>query len=44
MLDKGFIYKLTSLATAPLLLIAKPGGGVQICYNYQGLNIVTIKN
>jgi len=34
MLDKGFIYKLTLLATALLLLIAKPGGGVRIYYNY----------
>ena len=44
MLDKGFIYKSTLPATVPLLLAAKPGGGVRICYNYQGLNIVTIKN
>jgi len=34
MLDKGFIRKLTLLAAIPLLLIAKPGGGVWICYNY----------
>jgi len=44
MLDKGFIYKLTSLAAALLLLAIKPGGGVRIYHNYQGLNIVTIKN
>jgi len=44
MLDKGFIRKLTLLAAVLLLLTAKPGGGVQICYDYQGLNIVTIKN
>jgi len=44
MLNKGFIHKSTSLAAILLLLIAKPGGGIQICYNYQGLNIVTIKN
>jgi len=44
MLDKGFIRESTLPATALLLLAAKPGGGVQICYNYQGLNIVTIKN
>ena len=43
-LNKGFIYKLILLATALLLLTAKPGGGVQICHNYQGLNTVTIKN
>jgi len=34
MLDKGFICKLTLLAAVPLLLIAKPGGGIQIYYNY----------
>ncbi|OCK95095.1 uncharacterized protein K441DRAFT_461926, partial [Cenococcum geophilum 1.58] len=34
-LDKGFIHKLTLLATILLLLITKPSGG---------LNIVTIKN
>jgi len=44
MLDKGFIRELTLLAAIPLLLAAKPGGGVWICHNYQGLNIVTIKN
>jgi len=43
-LNKGFIQELTSPATAPLLLAAKPGGGVRICYNYRGLNNVTIKN
>jgi len=43
-LDKGFIRELTLPAAIPLLLAAKPGGGVQICYNYRGLNIVTIKN
>jgi len=34
MLDKGFIRKLTLLAAVPLLLAAKPGGGVRICHNY----------
>ena len=33
-LDKGFIHKLILLAAAPLLFAIKPGGGVQICYNY----------
>jgi hypothetical protein len=28
MLNKGFIYKLISLAAAPLLFTTKPGGGV----------------
>ena len=33
-LNKGFIYKLISLATIPLLFTIKPGGGIQIYYNY----------
>ena len=33
-LDKGFIRELILLATAPLLLAVKPGGGVRICHNY----------
>jgi hypothetical protein len=44
MLDKGFIRESTSPAAAPLLLAAKPGGGVRICHDYRGLNSVTIKN
>ena len=44
MLDKGFIRESTSPAAAPLLLAAKPGGGVRICHDYRGLNTVTIKN
>jgi len=44
MLDKGFICELTLPAAILLLLAAKPSGGVQICYNYWGLNTVTIKN
>ena len=44
MLDKGFIRELTLLAAVLLLLAVKPSSGVWICYNYQGLNIVTIKN
>ena len=44
MLNKGFIRKLMSPAAALLLFTIKPGGGIQIYYNYWGLNIVTIKN
>ena len=33
-LNKGFIYKSMSLAAVLLLLTAKPGGGIQIYYNY----------
>ena len=44
MLDKGFIRESSSPAAAPLLLAAKPGGGVRICHDYRGLNAVTVKN
>ncbi|KAM4067544.1 reverse transcriptase (RNA-dependent DNA polymerase) [Hirsutella rhossiliensis] len=33
-----------SRCAAPLLLAAKPGGGVRICQDYRGLNNITIKN
>jgi hypothetical protein len=33
-LNKGFIHKLMSLAIIPLLLTIKPGGSIQIYYNY----------
>ena len=33
-LNKSFIRKLILLAAVPLLLAAKPSGGVRICYNY----------
>lgn len=43
-LSKGFIRESRSRSSAPLLLAAKPGGGVRICQDYRGLNNVTIKN
>ena len=43
-LDKGFIRESRSRCAAPLLLAAKPGGGVRICQDYRGLNNITIKN
>jgi len=43
-LDKGFIRTSRARCAAPLLLAAKPGGGVRICQDYRGLNNVTIKN
>jgi len=44
MLNKGFILQFISPAIALLLLTIKLGGGVRICYNYKGLNNITIKN
>jgi hypothetical protein len=43
-LAKGFIRESKARCAAPLLLAAKPGGGVRICHDYRGLNNVTIKN
>lgn len=44
MLDKGFIRESSAPCAAPLLLAAKPGGGVRICQDYRGLNNITVKN
>ncbi len=41
---KGFIRESSARCAAPLLLAAKPGGGIRICQDYRGLNSVTIKN
>lgn len=43
-LSKGFIRESRARCAAPLLLAAKPGGGVRICQDYCRLNSVTIKN
>jgi len=43
-LNKGFIRPSMLLAAAPILLAKKPGGGIQFCVNYRGLNAITIKN
>ena len=43
-LAKGWIRASSSPAAAPILLAAKPGGGIRICQDYRGLNAVTIKN
>ena len=43
-LSKGFIRESKAQCAAPLLLAAKPGGGVRICQDYRGLNNITIKN
>jgi RNase H-like domain found in reverse transcriptase/Reverse transcriptase (RNA-dependent DNA polymerase)/Integrase zinc binding domain len=43
-LAKGFIRESRARCAAPLLLAAKPGGGVRICQDYRGLNNITIKN
>ena len=42
--DKGFIYPNIFLAATPIFLTKKPGGGIQFCINYKGLNTIIIKN
>jgi hypothetical protein len=44
MKDKGWIRESKSPGAAPLLLAAKPGGGVRICHDFRGLNAITAKN
>ena len=43
-LDKGWIWPSTSPAGVPILFISKKDGGLHLCVNYCGLNIVTLKN
>src|SRR5258706_8678661 len=43
-LSKGFIRTSSSPAGAPILFVKKPGGGLQLCIDYWGLNEGTIKN
>jgi hypothetical protein len=43
-LRKGFICESHARCASPLMLAMKPGGGVRICQDYQGLYTITIKN
>jgi len=43
-LNKGFICPSILLVAASILLVKKPGGGIQFCVNYRGLNAIIIKN
>ena len=43
-LSKGYIWAFSSLAAAPVLFVKKPGGSLQFCVDYRGLNDLTIKN
>jgi hypothetical protein len=44
LLDKNFIRVSNSPATALVLLIRKPGGGVRFYVNYRGLNELSVKD
>ena len=43
-LANGFIRPSTSPAGSPILFVRKPGGGLRLCVDYRGLNMITIKN
>ena len=42
--NKGFICFSIFLVAVPIFLTKKPGGGIQFCINYRGLNTIIIKN
>jgi len=44
LLDKGFIRVSNSLTIALILFVKKPGGGLQFCIDYRGLNRVIKKD
>ncbi|KAF5503436.1 Transposon Tf2-6 polyprotein [Colletotrichum fructicola] len=41
LLDKGFIRASSSEASAPVLFVRKPGGGIRFCVDYRALNELT---
>ncbi len=43
-LANGFIRPSTSPAGSPILFVKKPGGGLRLCVDYRGLNMITVKN
>ena len=44
LLDKNFIRASSSSASAPVLFVRKPGGGLRFCVDYRGLNAITSKD
>jgi hypothetical protein len=44
LLDKGFIRVSSSPASAPILFVKKPGGGLRFCVDYRALNKLTRKD
>jgi len=44
LLDKNFIRASSSPASAPVLFVRKPGGGLRFCVDYRGLNAITRKD
>ena len=41
LLDRGFIQASSSAASAPVLFVRKPGGGIRFCVDYRALNAIT---
>lgn len=44
MLVKRIIRLATLEATAPIIVVRKPRGGLRVCINYRILNAVIVKN
>lgn len=44
LLDKGFIRASSSPASAPILFVKKPSGGLRFCVDYRGINEITKKD
>jgi len=44
LLDKNFIRASSSLVSALVLFVRKPGGGLRFCVDYRGLNAITRKD
>lgn len=44
LLDKGYIRASSSPASAPILFVKKPGGGLRFCVDYRGINEITKKD
>ena len=44
LLDNGFIQVSNSPATAPVIFVKKPGGGLRFCVDYHQLNKISWKN
>jgi transposase InsO family protein len=44
LLDKNFIRVSGSSASAPILFVKKPGGGLRFCVDYRALNVITKKD
>jgi hypothetical protein len=44
LLDKNFIRASSLSASAPVLFVRKPGGGLRFCVDYRGLNAITRKD